>query len=138
MNQSEAEKILNEYTGQNPKELSPLVLAYIGDAVFELFSRLFVLSYGNMPVNMLNKKARDIVNAGAQAKMYFKIEEFLTEEEKSVFRRGRNAKSFTSPKNADLIDYRHATGLEAVFGYLYLSGRTERAVELFNLGIKEN
>jgi ribonuclease-3 family protein len=88
-------------------------------------------------VNKLHKKARAIVNAKAQAEMYYRIQDILTEEEADVFRRGRNAKSFTVPKNADLMDYRHATGLEALFGYLYLKGEKERVVELFKLGMAE-
>ena len=98
--------------------------------------RTMVLSGGNAPVNKLHKKSRDFVNAKAQADMYFKIEEFLTEKEKSVFKRGRNAKSFTSPKNADIIDYRNATGLEALFGYTYLKGDVKRIIELFKKGIE--
>ena len=118
--------------GVNPKELSPLALAYIGDAVFEIFARTKVLSEGNAPVNKLHKRTKEFVKAKAQAEMYFRIEDKLTEEEKAVFRRGRNAKSFTVPKHADLMDYRHSTGLEAVFGYLYLMGRQARLQELFD------
>ena len=116
------------------KSLSPLVLAYVGDAVYEIMARLYTLSSGNQPVNKLNRKTRAVVNAKAQAEMYFRIRPLLTEEEDAVFHRGRNANSHTSAKNADIIDYRHATGLEAVFGYLYLSGQKERAVELFRAG----
>lgn len=123
------------YSGENPRELSPLVLAYIGDAVFELFVRTMVLSKGNAPVNKMHKRSREIVKAKGQSDMYFKIEDMLTEEEQSVFRRGRNAKSHTMPKNANLIDYKHATGLEALFGYLYLQGKMERLMMLFNKGI---
>ena len=116
------------------KSLSPLVLAYVGDAVYEIMARLYTLSSGNQPVNKLNRKTRAVVNAKAQAEMYFRIRPLLTEEEDAVFHRGRNANPHTSAKNADIIDYRHATGLEAVFGYLYLSGQRERAVELFRAG----
>lgn len=132
------EKIFKaEYNnGQEPKEFSALALAYVGDAVFEMLVRTKVLSWGNAPVNVLNKKARGIVNAKAQSDMYFRIEEFLTDEEKGVFRRGRNAKSHTVPKNADIMDYRHATGLESLFGYLYLCGNMERAIELFDKGME--
>lgn len=132
------EKIFKaEYNnGQGPKELSALALAYVGDAVFEMLVRTKVLSLGNAPVNVLNKKARGIVNAKAQSDMYFRIEEFFTDEEKGVFRRGRNAKSHTVPKNADIMDYRHATGLESLFGYLYLCGNMERAIELFDKGME--
>lgn len=124
-----------EYKGVNPKELSPLVLAYIGDSIFEILVRTVVISEGNAPVNRLHKKAKLVVNAAAQAAMFFRIENCLTPEEMSVFKRGRNAKSYTVPKNADISDYRHATGLEAVFGYLYLDGKLDRAIELFNYGM---
>ena len=120
-----------------PKGISPLALAYIGDAVYEMCVRTMVLAEGNAPVNRLHKKAREVVNAKAQAEMYFCIADSLTEEEAAVFRRGRNAKSYTTPKNADLQDYRHATGLEAVFGYLYLAGKMERAVFLFRMGMEK-
>lgn len=123
-------------SGLDARSFSPLALAYIGDAVFEVLVRLSVMAEGNAPVNRLHKKARDIVNAKAQAEMYFRIRDMLTEEEAAVFRRGRNAKSFTTPKHADLMDYRHATGLEAVFGYLYLKGERERAAKLFQMGME--
>ncbi len=121
----------------NPRALSPLTLAYIGDAVYELLVRTVVLSDGNAPVNRLHKKARDIVNAKAQAEFYHRIADRLTEEEAAVFRRGRNAKSYTMPKNANVMDYRHATGVEAVFGYLYLAGEMERAIALFRAGMEQ-
>jgi ribonuclease-3 family protein len=117
------------------RELSPLALAYVGDAIFELMIRSFVVAEGNAPVNKLHKKAKAFVNAKAQAQMAFRMMEFFTEDEMAVFRRGRNAKSFTVPKNADIMEYRHATGLEAVFGYLYLSGNLERALELLQVGL---
>ena len=125
---------------KDPKELSPLVLAYIGDAVFEIFVRSKVLfEFGNAPVNKMHKRSREMVKAKGQSDMYFSIQNLLTDEEEAVFRRGRNAKSHTVPKNADLMDYRCATGLEAVFGYLYLKGDIKRLEELFTAGtdIKE-
>ena len=130
----ELDLILGGSGAVDVKSLSPLVLAYVGDAVYEIMARLYTLSSGNQPVNKLNRKTRAVVNAKAQAEMYFRIRPLLTEEEDAVFHRGRNANSHTSAKNADIIDYRHATGLEAVFGYLYLSGQRERAVELFRAG----
>lgn len=135
MDLSELELILGGQGRIDPRGLSPLTLAYVGDAIFEVFARLTVLTEGNAPVNRLNKKARGIVNAKAQAEMYFRIAEILTAEEAAVFRRGRNAKSNTMPKNADLMDYRHATGLEALIGYLYLKGERARAIALFSLGM---
>ncbi len=137
MNLQALDLILGQKGTVNPKELSPLALAYIGDAVYEMLVRTTVLTGGNAPVNRLHKTARDMVNAKAQAEFYFRVAEELTEEEAAVFRRGRNAKSYTTPKNADLMDYRRATGVEAVFGYLYLDGKMERAIDLFRLGMAE-
>ncbi len=112
-------------------EYSALNLAYLGDAVFELYARTYLLSEGNAPTGKINVRAKDIVSAKAQSDMYFKIYDMLTDEEKAVIRRGRNAKTYTRAKNTDLISYRHATGLEALFGYLYLKGSTERLEILF-------
>ncbi|NDO46246.1 ribonuclease III domain-containing protein [Clostridium sp. MD294] len=121
--------------GIKPNEVSSLALAYIGDAIYEIFVRTLVLSKGNAPVNKLHKQSKEYVNAKGQAEMYKVIAECFTEEEKAVFRRGRNAKSYTTPKNMDIADYRHATGLEALFGYLYLKGDMKRAIELFEKGV---
>ena len=129
------EYLNNFKDGVSPNELSPLVLAYIGDAVFEILVRQRVLSSGNAPVNVLHKKSKSIVNAKAQSDIYFKIKDSLTQQEEAVFRRGRNAKSHAAPKNAEVIDYKHATGLEALFGYLYLDGQYDRMKELFELGL---
>lgn len=131
------EELKKHYSGGNPRELSPLVLAYIGDAVYEILVRLYVLSFGNAPVNKLHKKSSEIVKAKGQKNAYVKIEDMLTEEEAGVFKRGRNAKSHTTPKNADLMDYKIATGLEALFGYLYLKGDTQRLFQLFSKGVLE-
>ena len=128
------EDILQTYQGASPKTLSPLVLAYVGDAVFEVLVRLDVLAAGNAPVHKLHQKARDQVNAAAQAAFYHRVADQLTEEEQAVFRRGRNAKSHTVPKHADLMDYREATGVEALFGYLYLSNQKKRLIELYAAG----
>lgn len=127
------EKVIN--LGERAENLSPLTLAYIGDAVFEMIVRTYVISKGNAPVNTLHKKAKGFVNAKAQSEMYFKIKDILTEEEQNIFKRGRNSKSFTVPKNAELMDYKHATGLEAVFGFLYMDKQFERILELFEKGI---
>ena len=122
--------------GIKPNEVSSLALAYIGDAIYEIFVRTMVLSKGNAPVNKLHKQSKEYVNAKGQAELYQVIAEYLTEEEKAVFRRGRNAKSYTTPKNMDIADYRRATGLEALFGYLYLKGDMQRALELFEKGVR--
>ena len=142
MNAEDNIKKMQKYSGEeNPRELSPLVLAYIGDVVYEMLVRVYVLSFGNAPVNKMHRKSSMIVKAQSQKETYFKIEKLLTEEEQAIFKRGRNAKSNTVPKNADLIDYKIATGLEAVFGYLYLKGEVDRLNYLFNEGVineKEN
>ncbi len=116
---------------QKAESYSPLALAYIGDAVFELFVRSKLLEKGNLQVNKLNKMATNVVKAESQAKMYHKILDGLSEEELGVIKRGRNAKTNTSAKNASMNDYKHATGVEALFGYLYLKGEDRRLMELF-------
>lgn len=118
-------------------EYSPLALAYIGDAVYEMFVRTYVLNKGNAPVNKLHKASRELVRAGTQAKIYHIIETELSEEEQDVLRRGRNAKSISTPKNADMTEYRHATGLEALIGYLYIQGNIERISELISFGVEK-
>lgn len=115
----------------NAKLYSPLVLAYIGDSVYEVYVRGRVLqTHPDMPAYKLHKVSVKYVKASSQAKSIHTIEEMLTEEELAVYKRGRNAKSPTVPKNADITDYRCATGFEALVGYLYLSGMNERADEI--------
>jgi len=109
---------------------SPLTLAYIGDAVYDLVIRTVVVERANRPVSKLHKTVVCYVNAGTQAQMAMAIEEELTEEERTVYHRGRNAKSYTSAKNASIADYRKATGLEALFGFLYLQGEMDRLLVL--------
>lgn len=109
---------------------SPLTLAYIGDAIYDLVIRTIVVERGNCSANNLHKKAVSYVNAKVQARMIEALEEILTQEEVAVYHRGRNAKSHTAAKNASIIEYRKATGLEALFGYLYLQGRQERMLYL--------
>ena len=110
--------------------LSPLVLAYIGDSIFDLVVKTMIVTKGNTQVNKMNRVASSIVKAESQSKMIGYLEDKLTEEEESVYKRGRNAKSYTSAKNASISDYRRATGFEALMGYLYMSGRYERMCEL--------
>ncbi|MCD8216117.1 MAG: ribonuclease III [Clostridiales bacterium] len=117
-------------------ELSSLALAYIGDCVFELYARSYVLSSGNKPVDKINAEVRAIVNAHSQSGMYSRLEGVLTEEEFRVMKRGRNANSHTMAKNQSPTDYRRATGVEALFGWLYLRGENQRLTELFGLCIK--
>ncbi len=115
---------------------SPLTLAYIGDAVYDLMVRTLIVEKGNCAVNKLHKKTSEIVKAPAQAKMIEEILPVLTEKEQEIYRRGRNAKSYTMAKNATMAEYRKATGLEALMGYLYLNGEFERAVELLKTGLE--
>ena len=109
---------------------SPLTLAFMGDAVFELMVRTMVVTAGNTAPEKLHKRTTRMVKAESQAIMGHGIWDALSEEEQSVYRRGRNAQSYTHAKNASVSDYRHATGLEALFGYLYLTGKQERMLEL--------
>jgi ribonuclease III family protein len=112
------------------KTYSPLTLAFIGDSIFDLIIRTSVVESGNAPVNKLHKRASKLVQASAQADLFFLIKDQLTEEETAVYKRGRNAKSFTTAKNAGVVEYRTATGLEALVGYLYLTGKMDRLMEL--------
>jgi ribonuclease III family protein len=114
---------------------SPLTLAFIGDVVYDLIIRTIIVQKGNAPVNKLHKKVSNLVKASAQMELFHKIEDNLTEEELAVYKRGRNAKSFTSAKNASITDYRTATGLEALIGYLYLNNQFSRVMEIIKLGL---
>lgn len=111
--------------------LSPLQLAYVGDAVYELMVRTYLLSIG-LSVNELHKLTTKYVKAKAQADIVHVIEEILYEEEKSYIKKGRNAKTHSSPKNADILDYKYATGFECLIGYLYLTGQDLRIKEIFD------
>lgn len=120
----------------DPSQLSPLVLAYIGDSIYDLVIKTWVIEQGNMQVNKLNKKTSSIVKAESQSAMIGVIEPMLSKHEEAVYKRGRNAKSYTSAKNASIGDYRRATGFEALMGYLYLSGQYERMMELVKAGLE--
>ena len=121
----------------DPASYSPLVLAYLGDAVYELAIRTLVVNEGNRQVNKMHKESASLVKAGTQMEFLLAIEDELTEEEKSVYRRGRNAKSVTMAKHATMIDYRMATGFEALMGYLYLTEQFDRLVELAGYGLEK-
>lgn len=114
---------------------SPLVLAYIGDAVYEILIRTKIVNGGSRQVNKLHKQSSELVKAATQAKILMALEEELTEEERAVYKRGRNAKSGTMAKNATMKDYRMATGFEALVGYLYLSEQLDRLVVLVSHGL---
>lgn len=117
----------------NPKEYSALTLAYIGDTVYDLYVRQKLIENGDRHMHDIHKDATKIVCAAAQAKSVHNIEELLTEEEKGILKWGRNAKSGTVPKHADVVDYRWATGFEALLGYLYLKGQLQRLEEILDL-----
>ena len=114
-----------------PKQLSPLNLAFIGDCIYEILVREMLVTDANRPVNDLHKESVKYVSAKAQTQAFEKIKDMLTEEELSVYKRGRNAKTGHSPKSATEGEYHCATGVEALFGYLYLNDETSRIKELF-------
>lgn len=116
---------------------SPLVLAYIGDAVYELMIRTRIVNQGNMQVSKMHKKSAGLVKAETQARLIKILEPELTKEELAVYKRGRNAKSATMAKHASMIDYRMATGFEALTGYLFLTERFVRMVELTAKGLEQ-
>lgn len=114
---------------------SPLTLAYIGDAVYDLVIRTVVVERANRPPEKLHQKTSSLVKAKTQAMMIEALSDILSEEELAVYKRGRNAKSHTVAKNASLLDYRKATGLEALMGYLYLTENFDRVLYLIKEGL---
>lgn len=122
----------------SPNELSPLPLAFVGDTVFDLLVRQYLVNKGNCPVKKLHGNAVKIVNAASQSRYLNEILlPELSEKETEVCLRGRNAKVKHVPKNAEPSDYHSATALECLFGYLYLSGNHDRINELFGLILQE-
>lgn len=119
------------------KTYSPLTLAYIGDGIFDMVIRSIVVDRGNTSANQLHQHTSHIVKAATQAKMMNAIMGQLSDEERDVYRRGRNAKSHTMAKNASMSDYRNATGFEALMGYLYLTDQLGRIMELVKEGIEQ-
>lgn len=115
---------------------SPLILAYIGDGIYDLVIRTMVVKKGNIQVNKLHKNTSRLVKASAQSAMIEEIQSILTEEEMMIYKRGRNAKSATMAKNATMSDYRRATGFEALMGYLYLRKDFKRIIDLIKLGLE--
>ena len=134
---------LNEYLNGKfdiePKDIrtySPLTLAYIGDAIFDVVVRSILVNKGNTAVNKLHQRASSVVKAGTQARMVVALLDDFTEAEADWYRRGRNSKPHTKAKNASTMDYLEATGFEAVIGYLYLTGDMNRICELVKSGIE--
>ncbi len=118
------EQVLHNY--------SPLALAYLGDGVYELYVRTYILEQGNCQNQKLHQKAQKYVNCAAQERFLTHLMPELTEEEQEVVRRGRNAKSNSKPKSANYGTYHAATGFEALWGYLHLSGQRQRLADLFD------
>lgn len=119
----------------DPRALSPLVLAYVGDAVFELHVRERLVRRGLGKVNELHREAVGVVRATAQAQTISRLMDSLSDEEKDIVRRGRNAKGGPAPKGAEIQEYRYSTGFEALLGYLYLSGQRARLAELLDMAL---
>ena len=124
---------------EKPNLYPSLVLAYIGDAVYEVYVRgRIVCEHGDLPPNKLHREAIKYVKAHAQSNAVMVIEPLLNEDEEAAYKRGRNAKSQTVPKNADVSDYRRSTGLEALFGYLYMKKDSERLEELMKIAYENS
>ena len=132
--------LLNQHFPLTEVELrtySALSFAYIGDSVYDMIIRTMIVSKGNNRPNKYHREVIKYVNAKAQTEMMGIIKEYLTEEEITMFRRGRNSKTISPAKNQSHHDYRIATGFEALIGYLYLAGRMDRIMELVEIGLKE-
>ncbi len=135
LNNSELIRIVSDEIASDEKNkmmYSPAQLAYAGDAVYELLVRSHIIQNHDINVNKMHKLSVKFVRANAQAYLISRLENELTEEEKRIVKRGRNAKVTSTPKNAELMNYRYATGFEALFGYLYLSNEFDRLMQLFN------
>lgn len=117
------------------REYSPLTLAYIGDSVYDLVIKSLVVNKGNKQVQKLHKETSSFVQASAQSLMMRTMQEVLTDEERAVYKRGRNAKSVSPAKNQSITDYRRATGFEALMGYLYLTKQWNRMIDLIKVGL---
>lgn len=134
---SQIRKALTGADHKDPKMLAPLVLAYIGDTVYDLYVRTKLILELDTTPHKLHLAAAGYVCAAGQAKAFRRVEALLTEEEQGAYRRGRNAHSGTVPKNAAVSDYRMATGFEALIGYLFLSGRDDRITELMKIAMED-
>lgn len=119
-----------------PEDLPLLVLAYVGDAVYELAVREYLISTGLVKVNRLHNETVKYVNAGAQSKVLHALEGMFTADEAAVARRGRNAKSPHTPRSAGMIEYRRSTALECLIGFLYLKGETGRLAEIMDAALE--
>ena len=132
----EIEEIVNRTKDiKDVKLMKPLVWAYIGDNVYELFIRMHLVNNTNLDPHRLHVESIKYVKAQAQAEILSNIYDELTEEEKDIVRRGRNANAHHNPKNADVMDYKYATALEALIGYLYLTKQDQRLKEILEMCI---
>ena len=131
-------RLLPEMTEKEARMTAPLTLAFIGDAVYGLLVRTMIVQEADRPAAELQKLSSGHERAAAQAKAADTVLSGLTDAEAQIYRRGRNAKPHTTAKNAALSDYMKATGFEAVLGYLYLTGQTERLLELAEKGVRAN
>jgi len=126
---------VNQKDEKEVRRMAPLTLAYMGDVIFELFIRNYLVNNSDLPVGELHKKAISYVKAKAQATIVHQLEKELTEEEWGIVKRGRNQKSATSPKNADLIDYKYATGFETLLGHHFYTGDIQRLISLMERSV---
>lgn len=127
---------LAQFKNQNVDMMSPLVWAYVGDAVYETYIRVYLSMTTKLNPHNLHIKSIDYVKAKSQAEILKKIQDILTEEEKEIVRRGRNTNTHHLPKNADMADYMYSTAFEALIGYLYLKGNEIRLKEILKLCVK--
>ena len=118
-------------------QMSPLVWAYMGDAVYEKYIREYVIRQGLCKNGLLHKKSIKYVSANGQVRILQRIESALTEDELDIVRRGRNSNPHSHAKNADIVDYKYATGFEALIGYLYLNEQNERLEEILKMCVEE-
>lgn len=130
-------KIIEEFKLEkiDIRTFSPLTLAYIGDSIYDVIIKTTIVEMGNKTANSLHKSSSKLVNAQTQSNLITVLLDKLTEEELAIYKRGRNAKSYTTAKNASISDYRKATGFEALIGYLYLEGNLDRGISLIHIGM---
>ena len=126
------------YPVEDPRQIPSLNLAYVGDTIYDLYVRAYLIHTRPETVHNLHLLSARMVCAQGQARAFFALEPLLTEEEMSIYRRGRNAHSGTVPKNANVTDYRVATGLETLLGHLWVLGREERVDELMAVAVQVN
>lgn len=125
-------------TRKDVMNLSPLIMAFIGDSVYDLFIRTNISAKGNRPINKIHRECVNYVKASSQSEILKNLYDIFDEEEKDIIRRGRNVKSATIPKHAGIEEYRLATAFEALLGYLYLLGRYDRLDEILNYALNYN